>query len=210
MSQEKHIEVSIKTSYRTLNTLTPATKKIWIVFHGQGQLTEFFLKKFKVLDPSEHFVIAPQGLSKYYLGGFGGRVGASWMTREDRLTEIENQARYISAVVAAETRQHTAEIILLGFSQGTSALMRYAKSTQLQISKMILWAGSIPPELTNEMVAHWPAFEGHYVYGDQDPFDSGGQFDKEHQLFVNLIRRPVKKHIFNGQHEIVPELLKTF
>lgn len=210
MSIEKHIEVSLKTSYRTLNALYKTTKKIWIVFHGQGQLTEFFLKKFEVLDSRENFIIAPQGLSKYYLNGFTGRVGASWMTSEDRLTEIENQARYIDAVVQAEIGDHPAEIVLLGFSQGTATLMRYAKQTPLCFHKMILWAGTIPPELTSAELDHWSDVEAHYVYGDEDQFDPGGQFDKEHQKFETLIGKRVNKRVFQGKHEVIPEVLLEF
>ena len=210
MSLEKHIEVSLKASYRTLNTLQEGTRKIWIVFHGQGQLTEFFLKKFEVLDPIGHFIIAPQGLSKYYLNGFTGRVGASWMTKEDRLTEIENQARYIDAVINTEIASHSAEVVLLGFSQGTATLMRYMKHTQLAFQKMVLWAGTIPPEITPAMITHWPKFEAHYVYGDEDQFDQDGQFDKEHQKFEALIGRSVQKHVFQGKHEVIPKLLLDF
>ncbi len=209
MSEEKHIEVSLKASYRTLNALRDSTQKIWIVFHGQGQLTEFFLKKFEALNPNEHFIIAPQGLSKYYLNGFTGRVGASWMTKEDRLTEIENQARYIDAVVRTEIGDHPAEKVLLGFSQGTATLMRYAKHAKLAIDKMILWAGTIPPELTPEMIRHWSNIEPHYVYGNEDQFDRDGQFDKEHQKLEILLERLVQKHIFQGKHEVLPEVLLT-
>ncbi len=207
MSQEKHIEVQLQSSYRTLNELKETTKRIWIVFHGQGQLTEFFLKKFEVLEPKDHFIIAPQGLSKYYLNGFTGRVGASWMTKEDRLTEIENQFRYIDAVIAAEINDHHAEIVLLGFSQGTAAMMRYAKNARLNFNKMILWAGTVPPELTPGMIEHWRDFEGHFVYGDEDQFDNNGQFDKEHEKFEKLLGQPAQKHIFHGKHEVIPELL---
>lgn len=207
MSVEKHIDVTLKTSYRTLNSLLPTTKKVWIVFHGQGQLTEFFLKKFEVLDPKEHFIIAPQGLSKYYLNGFTGRVGASWMTKEDRLTEIENQTRYIDAVVQAELVDHSAEIVLLGFSQGTATMMRYAKHTRITFSKMIVWAGTIPPELTPEMVAHWSDYEAYFVCGDKDQFDYNGQFDQEYQKLETLIERPVNKLVFQGKHEVLSEVL---
>ncbi|MDW3191669.1 MAG: alpha/beta hydrolase [Cytophagales bacterium] len=210
MSVEKHIDVTLKTSYRTLNSLKSTTRKIWIVFHGQGQLTEFFLKKFEVLDPNEHFIIAPQGLSKYYLNGFTGRVGASWMTKEDRLTEIENQARYVDAVVEAELGDHSAEIVLLGFSQGTATMMRYAKHAQLTFNKMIVWAGTIPLELTPEMVVHWSDLQAHFVYGDEDQFDSNGQFDQEHQKFEALIGRPANKLVFHGKHEVKAEILGDF
>ena len=53
-------------SYITLNKLTPKTKNIWIIFHGYGQLSKFFIRRFDILDQNENFIIAPQGLSKFY------------------------------------------------------------------------------------------------------------------------------------------------
>ena len=37
--------------------------------------------------------MAPEGLSRFYLEGFSGKVGATWMTREDRLNDIDNYLR---------------------------------------------------------------------------------------------------------------------
>lgn len=206
MSEQKHIGVSLKTSFRTLNHLTEETQHVWVVFHGQGQLTEFFLKKFEILDPGENFVIAPQGLSKYYLNGFTGRVGASWMTKEDRLTEIENQFRYIDAVLKSEAG-YANQLVLFGFSQGVSAMMRYAARAELNICKMVAWAGTVPPELTREMTAHWPRFDGYYFIGDQDEFNRENYFDGERKKFEHLIGRPVEVNVFSGKHEVIPELL---
>ena len=96
---QQHIHMKIKCSFRTLNRLTDTTERVWLVFHGYGQLSEYFIKKFEGLDPEKNFIIAPQGLSKYYVNGVSGRVGASWMTKEDRLTEIENQYTYLDQVL---------------------------------------------------------------------------------------------------------------
>ena len=88
---EREINISLKTKYSTYGKFSDRTEKIWFVCHGYGQLAEYFIKNFEVLDAETNYVIAPQGLSKFYLKGFTGRVGASWMTKEDRLTDIENQ-----------------------------------------------------------------------------------------------------------------------
>ena len=207
MSEQKHLDVSLKASYRTLNELTQDTQRIWLVFHGQGQLTEFFLKKFEILDPKSNFVLAPQGLSKYYLNGFTGRVGASWMTKEDRLTEMENQLRYIDAVVQSEIGDRKTDTVLLGFSQGTAAMLRYAAHANLSIQKMIVWAGTIPPELSPDMVTHWPEFDAHFLVGDEDQFNRDNYFDQEKEKFEQLIGRPVHSKVFQGKHEIIPGLL---
>ena len=207
MSVQSHVEVDLKASYRTLNKLTKETKSVWIVFHGYGQIAEFFIKKFSGLNPSENFIIAPQGLSKFYQAGFSGRVGATWMTKEDRLVEIENQHRYLDAVLKKEICDCHAEIVLLGFSQGASTMIRYAAHVDLPIHKMIIWAGTIPPELVSEDVAHWPKFEGHFLIGDKDEFNKNGHFNEEKSRFESLIGRPVQETVFAGKHEVIPELI---
>ena len=40
-------------------------------------------------------IIAPQGLHKFYLEGTSGRVGASWMTKENREDDIKNYLVYL-------------------------------------------------------------------------------------------------------------------
>ena len=204
---QKHLQVPIQLPYYTYGSLTPATKNIWMVCHGQGQLAEYFLKKFEVLDPRENYIIAPQGLSKYYLGGFTGRVGASWMTKEDRLVEIENQSRYIDAVLEAELGDAKPDMVLFGFSQGVATMMRYAAHAKLPIQKMILWAGTVPPELTREQVAHWPDFPCHFFLGDQDQFNHQGHFEKEREKLEWLLDQSVSVTLFPGKHEVFSELL---
>ncbi|MEQ9466539.1 MAG: hypothetical protein RLN88_03955, partial [Ekhidna sp.] len=146
MSKQHHIDISVKASYHTLNDLTEKTEKVWLVFHGYGQLAEYFIKKFDGLDPEKNFIIAPQGLSKYYLDGVTGRVGASWMTKEDRLTEIENQYSYIDGMLKEVGDISDKQLIYFGFSQGTATMGRYAAHAKIPFQKMIIWAGTFPPD----------------------------------------------------------------
>ncbi|MBK9635339.1 MAG: hypothetical protein IPO64_12805 [Bacteroidetes bacterium] len=59
---------------------------------------QIFIEKFEDFDPEEHFVIAPEALSKGYIDGLTGRVGASWMTKEDRTNEIQDYINYLESV----------------------------------------------------------------------------------------------------------------
>ena len=54
-------------------------------------------KKFRDLD-DKHLVICPEGLSRFYSKGLAGEVAASWMTKRDRLKEIEDHSNYIQQV----------------------------------------------------------------------------------------------------------------
>ena len=85
------------------------------------------------------------------------RVGATWMTREDRLAEIEDYIAYLEQLTM-ELRHHLAgagpRIVVLGFSQGTATVCRWLAASDLRADQIVLWAGGIPPELD---VAEWSA-----------------------------------------------------
>ena len=82
----KHnIKVEKTATYYSSGNIKTA-KTIWFVLHGYGMLAEYFIKKFDSIVNNDNCVIAPEGLSKFYTKGFYGRVGASWMTKENRET----------------------------------------------------------------------------------------------------------------------------
>ena len=95
MMKEQTIETKKTARYYTLGTLSENTKTVWFVCHGYGQLANYFLRNFKLLENEKTFVISPEGFHRYYLNGFSGRVGASWMTKEDRLNDIADYVAYL-------------------------------------------------------------------------------------------------------------------
>src|SRR5438445_8877211 len=98
--QEHHLAVAKTARYYSLGEPGPATRQLWFVCHGYGQLAGRFLRHFEPLDDGSRVIIAPEGLSRFYLSESPAerRVGASWMTREDRLVEIGDYVRYLDAV----------------------------------------------------------------------------------------------------------------
>ena len=68
------------------------------VLHGYGQLAQFFVRKFQAAADSGWHVVAPEGGHRFYLKGTSGRVGASWMTREDRLSDIDDYVAFLDAL----------------------------------------------------------------------------------------------------------------
>ena len=99
--QEKQVTYQATNSYTTLNALTDKTKNIWIVFHGIGYLSKYFLKYFDKLPAEENHIIAPQAPSKYYLNNQYRHVGASWLTKENTANETQNVLNYLDAVYTA-------------------------------------------------------------------------------------------------------------
>src|ERR671913_1620 len=81
--------------YYTLGPTHGFPRELWIVCHGYGQLASRFVSQFAALDDGTRLIVAPEALSRFYLDPIpkrrneaSPRVGASWMTREDRESEI--------------------------------------------------------------------------------------------------------------------------
>ena len=197
--------------YYTLGDFSDDTENIWIVFHGYGQLAEFFIKKFDVLDSSKNYVIAPQGLSTAYLKDFTGRVGANWMTKYDRGLDIENNLNYLEGLVKNELNNISLtnkKIIVLGFSQGAATASRWIAHTEYPISDFLVWGGMIAHDIEDifykKMKDKITLF-----YGSQDEFISEEGLKtnlmKLEQLgiFPNLVP-------YQGTHKIYTEVLNDF
>jgi len=151
--QENHIKVAKTARYFQLGEVGSALKQVWFVCHGYGQLAGYFLKHFELLDNGERLIIAPEGLSRFYMNGFYGRIGASWMTREDRLNDIKDYVIFLDAVyqqVFEQVDRPSVQVSVLGFSQGTATASRWLSLGDVEADQLILWAGLLPPELIDE------------------------------------------------------------
>jgi hypothetical protein len=56
-------------------------------------------------------IIAPEGLSRFYRKGFSGDVVASWMTKDDRLDDMEDYVRYLNDLHLAHPECYPATIL---------------------------------------------------------------------------------------------------
>lgn len=103
--KERHIRVARTARYYTLGSAGPHLREIWIVCHGIRQLARRFLPRFAELDDGTRLIVAPEGLSRFYLHGPESRpdkpipIGATWMTREDRGNEITDYVEFLDAVL---------------------------------------------------------------------------------------------------------------
>jgi len=123
---EHHITVPRTARYHALGDAATASE-IWIVLHGYGHLARYFLRKFEGLEEGR-LIVAPEGLSRFYLDDGHTRVGATWMTREDRELEIADQLTYLDQLTEHLRAGSRADIRLnvLGFSQGVATACRWA------------------------------------------------------------------------------------
>lgn len=144
--------------------------ELWIVLHGYRQLARFFLARFVPLAGPGRRIVAPEGLSRFYLDEAGGphgpehRVGATWMTREDRESEIRDYVRYLDRLhlrLRQEDGGAPTARLVLGFSQGVHTAARWVAHGEVSPALLVLWGASLPGDL--DMDAFARRMEGNEV-----------------------------------------------
>lgn len=190
-----------------------SARELWIVVHGYGQLAADFISGFASVAGGDRAVVAPEALNRYYREEPGGshadaKVGATWMTREDREAEIADYVGYLDAVareVGADGRKLTA----VGFSQGVATVTRWTALGTARIDRLILWAGSIPGDLDLKTHAdRFPRNALDMVIGSRDEFATWANIDEQRQRLeaVGLLH---ELHRFEGGHRLDRETLAT-
>ncbi|MEN8798226.1 MAG: esterase [Flavobacteriaceae bacterium] len=197
-------------TYDTLNTLSDSTQNIWIVFHGMGFLSRYFLKNFQGIPKNENFVIAPQAPSKYYLDDRFSRIGASWLTREQTEGEMLNNLSYLDAVFDHLSLPEDLNLIVLGFSQGVSIASRWVAKRKINCQKLVLYAGGLPEELRRE---DFDFLAGDtdilMVHGDHDPYLSPERLKREEEKLYRVFQHKARKMVFEGGHIISPAIIEN-
>ena len=212
---EQHFTVSRTARYQQLGELSPATTQLWLVLHGYGQLAEYFIRHFAPLhaaDPAGTVIVAPEALSRFYLTGTGGRVGASWMTRADRLAEIEDQATYLDALLGHLLAAAPAgvQLTVLGFSQGTATASRWLARAagRWRPQQLVLWAGDFPADIEADNARHLLTdLPVALVSGEQDEYVSADVVSAQTTRLQALGAR-VSQHSFAGGHTLHAGLLR--
>ncbi|WP_405397934.1 alpha/beta hydrolase [Maribacter sp. Asnod2-G09] len=207
-NQIKNVTYKTTNTYETLNELTSQTKQVWIVFHGIGFLSRFFLKYFNELPKNENYIIAPQAPSKYYLKNEYKHVGASWLTKENTALETENLYHYLDAVLENEKLPSDCKIVFFGFSQGISIALRYLAYSKMTCSKLILYAGGIPTELKKSDFTHLKMdTEIFSVFGNKDQYITPDKLIEENNKLKVLFGDTIQHITFDGGHEVKKEII---
>lgn len=167
--EEHHITVPRTARYHTLGEAVTA-RELWLVLHGYGQLARYFLRPFEGLEQGR-LIAAPEALSRFYADEAHSRVGATWMTREDREAEIADQATYLNALTEKLLAQCPpgTPLHVLGFSQGVPTACRWTLHSTTPIQRLVLWSGSMPPEMkADTMRGAWSGSKITLVHGEKD------------------------------------------
>jgi len=206
----EHIEIKKTARYYVEGKLGPNTEEVWMVCHGYGYMAEYFIKYFTGLASETCCVVAPEALNKFYKDGMGGDVGASWMTKSDRLNEIEDYVNYLDQllkVIMKDLDVKKVKLNILGFSQGTAAVCRWITMRDVAVDNLIIWAGDIPNDIDfqkfNQVLEDRPL---HLIVGDTDKFISQQIMD-QFALFLKGKSVNYMLHRYDGGHKIQEALL---
>lgn len=184
---------------------------LWLVFHGYGQLGNFFLRKFSALFHPKTLIAAPEGLNRFYLQGFSGRVGANWMTKHERENDMANANSYLNALIKSLKKQlpDLQRIHVLGFSQGAATMSRWICQAGLLPDKVVFWAGApahdLDPKLFQSSLVNSRVIA---ALGDEDPFLKTENFQEQMKQFTAAGITQLQIKYYPGGHELEPGLLK--
>lgn len=163
--QEHALAVYRTARYFVLGDPSGPIEEVWMACHGYGQHPAHFLRPFRAIEAPHRLIVAPEGLSRFYLDGVGAphrRVGASWMTREEREAEIDDYVRLLDTVYADVLHRAgrvRARLVAFGFSQGGATVTRWlARSPALgdpPADRLILWGSALPHDLEMERHRDW-------------------------------------------------------
>ncbi len=161
--------------YFTLGVPGPEATELWIVCHGYLQAADRFLRAFAPAHRPGRVIAAPEGLSRAYADGTQGQVGASWMTRVERETEITDYIRFLDLVAAdlvPRLSPSALRVEVHGFSQGAATAARWAVNGALAVDRLVLWGGGVPPDLDLAQLRKALGAPLHLMVGDEDPYVS--------------------------------------
>lgn len=204
---DQNLSVPKTARYYRRPALTTPVNGCLFGLHGYAQAALTFLQELVPAAPNDWEIIAPEGLSRFYRKGTFGDVVASWMTKEDRIHEIEDHCRYLEHLHAVAVQQApTVPLRVLGFSQGVATAWRWLCASNVKVERLILWAGRIPTD------TRWPdgerrlAHPVQVVAGDQDEWVNEGILQENLEWLHQQGIRAEAVH-FRGGHVLDPPTL---
>ena len=211
--ESHHIRVVKRARYYTIGPARGAGD-IWLVCHGYGQLAERFIGSFNTIAAPGRLIVAPEALHRFYVDpppapAAQRRVGATWMTREDRETDIADYVDYLDQLVSEVLAQSPgARLRALGFSQGSATVLRWAVRASRVPDQLILWAGEVPADIDWNMGARKLATTKiDAVRGDRDESVSRNALQRNLDRLTEVALQ-YQIHGFSGGHRLDDEMLR--
>jgi len=203
----RHLIVPRRLRYAALPGATGRIEQVWFVLHGYGQLAPRFIRAFKGLAAPTRHIVAPEGLHRHYVDHANREVGASWMTSEDRSTDIEDYVAYLDLLYEStlqEVGAHRADVrvLALGFSQGVHTLCRWISFGAARFDRAILWGAVVPPDLDLSRDGDpLRSTDLRLVVGTEDEY-FGRAAVEAHEASLRGAGVPFRSHSYAGGHRI--------
>lgn len=205
--EEHHIKVEKTARYFKNYTTGENIHDFWLILHGYAQLGSDFIKEFEFLSNEDTMIVAPEGLSKFYSRN---NPAASWMTKEDRLYEIEDYLSYLEKLVFHLTGNYnlsSANVNLLGFSQGVHTALRFFIYSKFNFNNLFLCCSDLPRDADfGKLNTKLSNSKMYYLLGNNDPIISTETYERNIKL-LNEKNIDFKKVVFDGKHEVPKEYL---
>lgn len=209
MPETHNFSVTKTTRYALSQSLDGDYERVCFALHGYGQLVPWFIRPFREKALQRVLYVAPEGLHRFYLQGTSGRVGASWMTREARLSDIADYCRYLDAL-RQYLEPHFAgrPVGVLGFSQGVATACRWLTFSEMPFEFLISYAGLFPPDLPLERaLPKMQQIPVRIVVGDEDAYAQKGRYEDQLEDFRKQ-GFPVHLKRFAGEHKVYAAVLR--
>jgi predicted esterase len=208
---QHHLPVQKTARYFSNHSPKGKIKNLWILLHGYSQQAKTFIKQFDELNDDETMVIAPEGLSRFYVKGYFGNVGASWMTKEDRMNDITDNIHYLNSLLEKLLNDLDGvpeKITVLGFSQGGATAVRWAAMTSHKVNYLIIHLSEFPKDISDESLKHLnKKLKTWYVCSNYDEFIDEDLFNQQFS-YLEEKNFVFEKIFFDGKHEIKKDVLQ--
>lgn len=216
-----HITVPRTARYYVLGAPNELVSDIWIVCHGFGQLAGSFIDPFRPFEDDSRLIVAPEALSRFYLDTRpahtqASRVGATWMTREDREADIDDIVAYLDVLyehVLVElsgrgVARDGIRVHALGFSQGAPAVSRWAARGSAVIDNLVVWGSIIPQDVNVRALGERRgSLTVDAVYGTRDQL-IGPEAIAAQRAVLEASEVPFRIHSFDGGHLLNTAILR--
>lgn len=210
--EPRHFSIKRRVRYAVLEGERESLTQVWFVLHGYNQLAHRFLRHFGPIDDGSRHIVAAEGIHRQYIDHATRQVGASWMTSEDRVTDIEDYVAYLDAlyrhVMDELGVERNLRVYGLGFSQGVHTLSRWLAFGSARIDRTVLWGATVPPDLDLETCRETlSAADLQLVVGDDDEY-FGATAVGAHEDRLSSAGIPFRSWSFEGGHRLDAETLR--
>jgi predicted esterase len=218
MATEHHIQVPRTARYHTIGEAGPETQDVWFVCHGYGQLAADFICDFEPITAPTRVIVAPEALSRYYLATDAGfhsaesKVGAAWMTREDRESEITDYVAYLDVLydeIFTRVHREDASVTVVGFSQGGATANRWLTRGRARADRLIMWGALLASDSDlNQAATFFHEVQLDIVYGTRDQFADEGMI-ANYESLLRSKNVPYQVITFEGGHRMDRDTLRA-